>query len=161
MPAFVNFILFKFRKMKIEVLKSTFFLSVLSLFWLLSCGPDKKAEDREALYKSMMEVHDEVMPEMGTISSLQKQIKEKLEGLDENDENYMAEKNELESLHQELKNAHDGMMMWMRQLKRGNDLEQMPHDEAIDYLKDEYEKISQVKDGMLQSIENAKNYLNQ
>lgn len=135
-------------------------LSVVSLFWLLSCGPDKKTEDREALYKSMMEVHDEVMPEMGTISNLQKQIKEKLEGLDDNAETYEVEKTELEALHQDLKKAHDGMMMWMRQLKRGNDLEQMPHDEVIAYLKDEYDKISEVKDMMLQSIENAKNYLN-
>ncbi|MCC5930207.1 MAG: hypothetical protein JJU28_13245 [Cyclobacteriaceae bacterium] len=142
------------------VLRSTLYLSVLSLIWLVSCGPDKKAEDRDALYKSMMQVHDEVMPEMGTISNLQKQIKEKLEGLDENAENYEAEKSELEDLHQDLKNAHDGMMMWMRQLKRGNDLEQMPHDEVVAYLKDEYEKISEVKDMMLQSINDAKNYLN-
>jgi hypothetical protein len=137
--------------------------SLLSIFLLLfSCGSgsDSSAATTasgsdpriDAAYKSVMAVHDEVMPEMGTIHRLRKQLKEKVAaGI--TDETLMANTTKMIST---LDAADEGMMSWMAEFK-------MPtsgsFEEQLVYLASEQSKIDQVSKDMRGAIEEAKRML--
>jgi hypothetical protein len=137
--------------------------SILSLFLLLfSCsnGSDSSAATTasgsdpriDAAYKAVMAVHDEVMPEMGTIHRLRKQLKDKVaKGI--SDEKELANAIKMIST---LDAADEGMMSWMAAFK-------MPEagspDEQLAYLASEQSKIDKVSQDMRGAIEEAKRML--
>jgi hypothetical protein len=48
----------------------------MSAILLVAC--EEKPKETDVLYNKVMEVHDEIMPKMGDIMRLKKQLKEKL-----------------------------------------------------------------------------------
>lgn len=118
---------------------------------------DSAAE--EAAFKTMMEIHDEIMPKMGEINRLSRELKALEAAADTTNRELMGE---IDSAIRALEKADNGMMGWMN-LNGGNKLEQiqkeMSHDEILAYIKGEEENILQVKEDMLTSIEQGKNVL--
>ena len=55
-------------------MKITIQLLLLLTVMILSCKPDLSNPEVEKLYKEVMIIHDEVMPEISTIHKLKKKI---------------------------------------------------------------------------------------
>jgi len=114
-------------------------------FTILGCRGEFATQEIANSYNSVMAIHDEVMPEMGTINKLRKKIK-KLEAQDSISLTLLAQ----------LEKADDGMMEWMQDFsldKSGSIAEQ------LDYLSKEKVSIQQVSDLMKQSISDAQKYI--
>lgn len=105
-----------------------------------------QTEKENALYKEVMAIHDEVMPLMGELMAMNKKIKNK--------DSTSQEANEL-SIH--LESANEAMMDWMR--KFNPNIENMTHEETMNYLEEEKKKIVEVKKKMLSAQEQASAFL--
>lgn len=120
------------------------FLIFLFLLIFSACKEKQNSAETEQnqLYKEVMAIHDQVMPEITTIHNLKKDLK-------------AIEKPETKDiiLHQvkELNDADEAMMTWMAAFKVPEDKTQ---EEA--YLLLEKEKIKQVSDLMYASMDRAK-----
>ena len=103
----------------------------------------------------MMRIHDEVMPEMGTMQRLGGQLEALQPQLDSSQSLVVTR------AISDLETADNAMMDWMAALK--SPLEKirksMPADSVLPYLQNETLKIEQVKTDMLESIEQAKRLL--
>lgn len=123
---------------------------------LSACSQEKKLEDE--LFKEVMDIHDEVMPEMGTLRSLSKSIQVKIDSLEMDSVNYDdTKRSELEQLVKKLKEAKESMMEWMRQFEHLE--EGTPHGEVMKYLKEQKRMIEKVRDDMLEARKEGEYYL--
>ena len=122
-------------------------LSIL-LFCLVSCVHSNNPERNKA-YDEMMAIHDEVMPEMGTIHKLEKGLKKKIENTSSPDSILL-----MKTTLQKLSASGEGMMDWMHNLNVPK--KNVPDAEAIAYLKSEKVKISKVSKQMKESIKSSK-----
>ncbi|MEZ4953438.1 MAG: hypothetical protein R2825_07665 [Saprospiraceae bacterium] len=135
-----------------KLLKILTAISLLSIFACQSNDPNHIAQ--ENLKDELMVVHDEVMPKMGEIHKLKKQLK-KLSTESSVEENGNLE--EIKNAIYALEKADDGMMDWMANFKSPSKLRgEKSHEEIMAYLENEKEKIEQVKNDMMTSIERAK-----
>lgn len=127
---------------------------VLALFAWACSG--NQAGEKEALRKEVVDIHDEIMPHMREIGEL----KEKLQAL----EGSLAEGNadevsgniaKIQAATESLTQAEDAMRTWMQTFKYeiSDDLE---HEQIMDYLNGEKEKIIQVKQLITQSVDSSK-----
>jgi hypothetical protein len=104
-----------------------------------------------------MQVHDEVMPEMGTLQRLSSQIKSQIEENDWNTE----ERKPWEETLSELEAAGDGMMTWMNQLRQLPKMREdsLSHQAILENLKQDEASIQQVSEDMRSSIAKAQTLL--
>lgn len=143
------------------------FLSLLCLplIFSFSCNPkeqrekkdqvtieDNPTEGENALYKEVMAIHDEVMPVMGELMALNKQIKQRHDTLEN-----AQQKEDLQQLSAELEAANEGMMNWMR--KFNPNIKNMTYEETMNYLTEEKKKIEEVRKDMLTAKEKATSYI--
>lgn len=112
----------------------------------------KKNPAIEKLFSEVMEVHDEVMPEMGTIHDLRKSFEEKLT-VAEGDQ-----KANIELMIESLNQADNAMMDWMQQFKMPKE---KSDEDKIDYLTKQKAKIDKVSVSMKSTIESAKKAINE
>ncbi|MBL7861617.1 MAG: hypothetical protein JNJ65_10685 [Cyclobacteriaceae bacterium] len=142
-------------------MNSTKGLALILLVSLMACGKggehraqeDSSTESgpNQALYDQVMDVHDEVMPRMGEINRLQRELKEKIASSPD----MIAErKAELEQVISNLDSASNAMMTWMHEFNPLPD--SVDQEKAREYLETEMERIRKVKTLMLESIEKAK-----
>jgi hypothetical protein len=106
----------------------------------------------------VMTIHDAIMPEMGTIMNLKKQLKEKAAAMDSTGSIY---KEQLDSIYfsiEQLEAADEAMMQWMRTYKDPAD--SVSKEEAIEYLELKEEEILEVKEKMQESEATARALLN-
>ncbi|MGF1638007.1 MAG: hypothetical protein ACFCUU_13100 [Cyclobacteriaceae bacterium] len=129
------------------------------MFTMLACGQKKQKAEQQLMVTKVMAVHDEIMPEMDRITYLQNQLSAKIESIDETEIDAEEQIAELEQAKEDLKQAHEAMMHWMRNLKKNQDLEVLPHDEAMEYLLQEYNNINGIKQLMEESIANAESHV--
>jgi len=144
------------KNQKSEIMKLNYYISFVFsslLFSLSSCSHSDNPERNKA-YDEMMAIHDEVMPEMGTIHRLEKGLKKKIENTSSPDSLVM-----IKATLQRLSDSGDSMMDWMHNLDVPG--KKVPDDEAIAYLKLERDKISTVSTRMKKSIESSKALLGQ
>ncbi len=120
----------------------------LFIVGLIQCKSDQTNPEVDKLYKEVMIVHDEVMPETATIHNLKKSIK----ALSEIDSFGLA-------LILELDAADEDMMGWMADFSKYKEITDSSDSVKIEYLKTEIEKISDVSKGMKSSIARTKKYL--
>jgi len=113
---------------------------------LFGCKGEFASQEVKHSYESVMEVHDEVMPEMSTINKLGRQLKK----LDKKDEKVLG-------LIKDLEAADDGMMDWMSEFKLNK---KASTSEQLAYLTKEQVKIDQVSADMKTAIANAQTFLN-
>ena len=127
------------------------FTTLLALL-LASCS---NVNEVEKLKAEVMEVHDEVMPEMGNLMNLIKQLKDKIADLD----SIGGGTEELDQLIHNLEEADEAMMAWMRNYKDPSP--EMSEEEALKYLQDKMESIREVKQKINSSKAAAEAVLNQ
>jgi paraquat-inducible protein B len=130
------------------------FLSIFIMSAILLVACEEKPKETDVLYNKVMEVHDEIMPKMGDIMKLKKQLKEKLAELDTATEIDRAKIDDIERAIADLDNSHEEMMGWMRQFDR--DFEGMVNEEILKYLNDQkgrIEKVGQVTNAALQNAQ--------
>ena len=108
-------------------------------------------------WDEMMVVHDEVMPKMGNMNRVSRELKALSEGL--------TEKSDLEKVNKavkDLEGASEGMMTWMSELQQPEKLRKaQSHEEIMSYLQGEIAEITKVKEDMLNSLEEGKKLLNE
>ena len=115
---------------------------------------EKDIEAQEQKRIEVVAVHDAVMPEMGMINRLSRQLKPLLEKEDlPEDEREIL----LEVLNQ-LRQADEGMMTWMAAFENNLDnlRDTMNHEAVMAYLRDAEAKIVEVDARMRGSIEEGK-----
>jgi chromosome segregation ATPase len=140
-------------------MKKIFFLLFTSLL-LVNCTTPTPKEKKE--YDQKMEdvlaAHDEVMPKMGTLSSLIEKTEAKLDTT--------SVGKTYKNANQDLKGAHDFMMEWMRDFgdKFPNALKdttytQEEYKKRLPKLEAEVKEVNEMKDAVNNSIEQAQNLL--
>lgn len=122
---------------------------------LLLAGCQKKtsghehAEDspNQALYDTVMGIHDEVMPKMNDLHKAKTTLRTRLElpGLSE------LEKQEINNKIAQLDSAGEGMMVWMRQFNPIPD--SVGEDKARAYLEGELVKVKKVREDILKALQ--------
>ncbi len=115
-----------------------------------SCGQKKTEEDADkVLYNQVMDIHDEVMPNMDELYRLKKQLTEKIE----NSPDLVEEKSqEIEQTILLIDSASKGMMSWMREFKP----EDYKEGELVKYLELELKEVQAVKDAMMDALEKGR-----
>lgn len=126
---------------------------------LAACGKSGKdvpagdpvAENtNQVLYGEAMDIHDEVMPKMGTLMSLKRQLKDTLDapGLTE------AQKLDIKSRVQLLDSAQKSMMDWMHGFYPPED--STAGEEYRQYIEGKLEGAKKMKALILEAIEKGK-----
>ena len=135
---------------------------ILSLLFLSACGSsdnEQNALSEKEAFDTMIALHDEVMPNMGPINKLSRQLKGVLPTIDSTDA-ALGEK--VAQAIRDLEEANDGMMAWMN-MNGGDKLVKLQaeksHEEIMQYIKKEENSISNVKGLMLSSIEQAEDLI--
>ncbi len=124
---------------------------------LVACG----GVDNEALKNKVLDTHDEVMPKMGQVMNLKKQVVAKaaeLESADSSNEKIT----ELRDLAGELEAAYQGMMTWMRDWSESSDpytKGEVSPSEVTTYYESEQAKVDKVKADINGSIAKAQEAL--
>lgn len=120
------------------------------LIGFTGCSPKQKEEDQnKSLYNQVMDIHDEVMPSMGELNRLKRELKEKIE----NSPDLVADKKkEVEETILLIDSASKAMMVWMREFSP----EDYTEGELTEYLKSEMKRVQQVKETMLDALEKGR-----
>jgi len=105
----------------------------------------------EALYNSVMDTHDEVMPRIQDLYNLKKRLQDQLAA---NPSMEATEKAELEKRIANLDSVNNMMMDWMHHFSPLPD--SASQEDAREYLEGEMEKIKKVRDAILAIIEEEK-----
>lgn len=132
-------------------------LSILFISSMVLVSCEEKAKEPDLLYEKVMAVHDEIMPKMGDIMKLKKQLKEKVAELNASTEVDSVKISSLEMAIADLDNSHEEMMGWMRQFNR--DYEGMVNEEILKYLNDQKARIEKVGEVTAAAIQNAQEQL--
>lgn len=131
-------------------------LITFMLLAVFACDQNKK--EQEQLHKEVMDVHDEVMPEMGALRKLSKGIQSRLDSLESNDEKIDSKlKRKMQEATKNLEKAHESMMEWMRQFEQIK--EGTPHGEVLKCLKEQKQLIEKVRDDMLAAKKDGEYYM--
>lgn len=144
-------VIFDFQNGKIM----TRYISLILAFSLLAgcSGSRDKQENKEdnsnqSLYEKVMGVHDEVMPRMDEIHKLKRELQETIK----NSKDLAEEKRkELEQKIALLDSASRSMMNWMHEFRP----EELKGDSLRAYLEKEMERVTKVKELMLDAIKKA------
>lgn len=135
---------------------------LIALTILSSCGNELSKEEQEFdnLMQQVIDVHDEVMPKMGKISSLIKELEPKIDTTSTGKTYANAQ--------DDLKGAYDFMMEWM-----GDFSDKFPYEEKnkkftpeqlaakMKILQEEEIEVKKMRDQVNSSIENATKLLSQ
>lgn len=123
-------------------------------FLVIGCGQSEK-EKNQALKDQVIAIHDEVMPKMGELKALKREIDEKATNL--RAELSESELEDLSRISNDLDQAFEGMFVWMRQFK--TDYTDMTEDEIKEYLLDQKVKVEKVNVDIKTSLSDAKEAL--
>ncbi|MBN3520328.1 hypothetical protein JYB62_09960 [Algoriphagus lutimaris] len=115
-------------------------LTFVLLVVLTSCGPSIQ-EQNLMMREKIIEIHDEVMPMMGRLKSLEKKANQEIDRLEEENPD-TARIEELKVLAVDLNAAYDGMFDWMHQYE-ATDGDRTPEEVKV-FLDEQLIKISDV-----------------
>ena len=102
------------------------------------------------LKKEIMEVHDKTMAEMTTMSKLRKELRKASKETTDTAAYYNA--------YQDLHQAHEDMMDWMHNFQSPDEMD-VSEAEKIEYLKEQKDKVTQLEEYTIASIEKAQKVL--
>lgn len=132
-------------------------LILLSVVFFISCQQNPKDSEKYVQMERILAIHDEVMPEMGTISGLISQLEPR----------FLADSTLVTygTAVDELKQANGAMMQWMMDFSEEFTTDEIMGKTLIQdekqALLDRYEaSANRLKDQMLGSIEKAQGLLN-
>ena len=138
-------------------------LLLLSVFgW--SCKSDQEAV-KEA-ENDLFAIHDKIMPKTDDVMKLRKQLNQRIMALDSTTTTGSAagtlrtdeEKEQARLLSRNLTNADSLMMDWMSHYN-GDTLAKLSPDNALRYISDQKDKITDVQTKLNTSIEQAQQFL--
>ncbi|MCH7409108.1 hypothetical protein MM239_06865 [Belliella sp. DSM 111904] len=133
-------------------LRNFYILILISLSY--SCTEDK-AQENQKLRDEVIQIHDEVMPYMGELKSLRKDVIAKSHEIERNQgEEGAKEVESLKLLAKQLDDAFDGMFVWMRQFNQKED--EMSDEELESYLLNQKEMVKVVNEDIKTAIADAK-----
>ena|SRR5690554_5019049 len=122
---------------------------------LNACGSSGNAN--ESLKDEIIAIHDEVMPEMGKLQSLQKEFLEQAEQLEQEDSlSHEEDIAQLRNMAAELEEAYDGMFVWMRQFD--TEYGDMTEEEIAAYLQGQKEMVEKVNVDIKNALEKAEEH---
>lgn len=127
-------------------------------FLFQSCG-NKQVEANKKLREEVIAVHDEVMPKMGQLKSLEKTALQMVEELSVSPEPNQEKIDALKTLAAELDQAYEGMFVWMRQYEI-EDGEKTP-EEVKAYLEDQMVKVKKVNEDIKNVLQKADSLIKQ
>ena len=134
-----------------RLLSTTLALSVMLA--VTSCSTKNSEQEtigdspNQALYDSVMAVHDEAMPKMGSLYMQKRRLTAKLDSVS------TEQRVLLEQTIQQLDSAMTGMNVWMRGFHEPDST--LDARAGREYLRHEMEKVQKVKAAMLSSLEKA------
>lgn len=136
--------------------RAILFLILASFLLINSCGP-KGPTENEKLREEVIAVHDEVMPKIGKLKSLERKALEKAKELETEDPVDSARVEEFKALAYDLNHAHDSMFEWMHQYEpiEGD----QPEEELKEYLENQMVLVSSVNVEMKKALAKAKDLL--
>lgn len=118
----------------------------------ISACSDKEKEEKDSLMDQVMAAHDEVMPKMGDLRRMSKELSEKADSLSGlGDSTYSDQIQQLRNTADKIEAANESMMEWMRQFEMPDN--EAPVREVLVYLREQKEKIDKVREDMLKSLE--------
>ncbi|MEB2781094.1 hypothetical protein U3A58_11880 [Algoriphagus sp. C2-6-M1] len=134
-------------------MKRTILFLILTSFLLVNaCGP-KSPSENEKLREEVIAVHDEVMPKMGKLKSLERQALEKAEELKSQNPMDSTKVEAYEALGYDLNRAHEAMFEWMHQY---DPLDGKKSDEELkQYLEHQMVLVSAVNVEMKEALAKA------
>ena len=134
-------------------MKRVLVLNLLSLFFILSSCGTSDQEENKALRESVIAVHDEVMPLMSKIKSMEAKAIKTAEDLEAMEDTDIQKVEELKALAYDLNQAYEGMFVWMRQYER-EDGDRSP-EEVKAYLEDQLLKVQVVNENITAALSKA------
>ena len=127
-------------------------LILLLSFLVLSCA-NPLIEANKEMRAQIIGVHDEVMPKIGQLMSLEKKALAKADSLLTQDSTATDEIEGMRSLAGQLNQAHEGMFVWMRQYSLEE--EGKTPEEIKTYLDEQLVKVNQVNGNIKAAMEQA------
>lgn len=139
---------------------------ILLVLFLVACSSSEQSKDKTDLYdkeiiaieqsdndklmEEVMAIHDEVMPEMGSIRRTRKALLDKLENTADEEVGKV-----LQDQADKLDESHEAMMVWMRQFNPNQD-EGVSDSAYHVYLQEQKLKMIEVRDLMVNSLNEGK-----
>jgi len=127
-------------------------LILLLSFLVLSCA-NPLIEANKEMRAQIIGVHDEVMPKIGQLMSLEKKALVQADSLLTQDSTATDEIEGMRSLAGQLNQAHEGMFVWMRQYSLEE--EGKTPEEIKTYLDEQLVKVNQVNGNIKAAMEQA------
>ena len=127
-------------------------LTLLISFLVLACA-NPLIEANKEMRAQIIGVHDEVMPKMGELMSLQKKALAQADSLYAQDSTATAQIESMRTLAGQLDQAYDGMFVWMRQYSLEE--EGKTPEEIKTYLDDQLLKVNQVNTEIKAALDQA------
>ena len=133
-----------------------FYLIFILFIFFQSCE-NKQVEENKAHREQVIAIHDEVMPKMGQLKSMEKAALQKAEELQNSDSPDQAKIEALKNLATQLNQAYEGMFVWMRQYST-EDGEQAP-EQIKAYLDEQLVLVSKVNEDIKAALAQADSLL--
>ena len=127
-------------------------LTLLISFLILSCA-NPLIEENKKMREQIIGVHDEVMPKMGELMSLQKKALAQADSLYAQDSTAITQIESMRTLAGQLDQAYEGMFVWMRQYSLEE--EGKTPEEIKIYLDDQLLKVNQVNADIKAALDQA------
>ena len=133
----------------------SFALFLLLLPFLFSCNPGQN--EQQKLKDKVIAVHDEVMPKIGNLKSVQKDLLVKVKELEKRHPADSAHIDALRSTVNDCEEAYNNMFVWMRQFQ--SDYGEMTDEEIRDYLNNQLQKVEKVNQDIKSALNHADSLL--
>ena len=133
--------------------RAILFLILSAFFVLNACGP-KGPSENEVLRDEVIAIHDEVMPKMGNLKSLEKRSLDIAEELESENPQDSTKIQQYKALAYDLNHAHEAMFQWMRQYTQSLDTQMSEEEEKV-FLDEQMELVSEVNVEIKQALAKA------
>ena len=130
---------------------SSFLILLFSILVLACANP--LIETNKEMRAQIIGVHDEVMPKIGQLMSLEKKALAQADSLFTQDSTATTDIEAMRSLAGQLNQAHEGMFVWMRQYSLEE--EGKTPEELKTYLDEQLVKVNQVNADIKAALEQA------
>ena len=130
---------------------SSFLILLFSM--LVHACANPLIETNKAMRAQIIGVHDEVMPKIGQLMSMEKKALAQADSLFAQDSTATYDIDAMRSLAGQLNQAHEGMFVWMRQYSL--DEEGKTPEELKTYLDEQLVKVNQVNADIKAALEQA------
>ena len=130
---------------------SSFLILLFSMLVLACANP--LIETNKEMRAQIIGVHDEVMPKIGQLMSLEKKALAQADSLFAQDSTATTDIEAMRSLAGQLNQAHEGMFVWMRQYSL--DEEGKTPEELKTYLDEQLVRVNQVNADIKAALEQA------